>query len=85
MLVGARPGHTADALSCINMDQDPTAAKRIADIVGNGDGIIQPSDFAGIDLDGNQVHQQDDWDIFSSVKSASGSLTSSRSCRITRP
>ena len=30
--------------------------------------------FAGIDLDGNQVHQQDDWDIFSSVKSASGSL-----------
>jgi hypothetical protein len=29
-------------------------------ILGNGDGILTPSDFAGIDLDGNQVHQSDD-------------------------
>ena len=29
-------------------------------IIGNGDGILEPSDFAGIDLDGNQVHQRDD-------------------------
>ena len=29
-------------------------------IIGNGDGILQPSDFASVDLDGNQVHQSDD-------------------------
>lgn len=29
-------------------------------IIGNGDGVLEPSDFASVDLDGNQVHQADD-------------------------
>ncbi len=40
--------------------QGHDALMNLEGIIGNKDGILEPSDFAGIDLDGNQLHQSDD-------------------------
>lgn len=37
----------------------PANLQAIADVHGDGDGIVEPEDFAAIDLDGNQLHQLD--------------------------
>jgi len=68
MLTGARYGFAA--VSCLSMES-PDSLATIADLWGDGDGRIEASDFAGLDLDGNQVHQMDD---YSTSFSASGSL-----------
>ena len=51
------------ALNCNELDAPggvgANALLQLADFLGDGDGIIEPSDFAGIDLDGNQLHQMD--------------------------
>lgn len=59
---------------CLTMPIVPQAVKDIADINGNGDGIVQPEDFAGIDLDGNQLHQMDDYVAQSQQSSFNGTL-----------
>lgn len=61
LLTAARPGETLTAPSCQQFDTDPGSVLRIAELFGNGDGRIQPEDFTGIDLDGNQLHQLDDF------------------------
>jgi hypothetical protein len=40
--------------------QGHDALMALEPIIGNGDGILEPSDFASIDVDGGQVHQSDD-------------------------
>ena len=71
-LIGAnRRAVTTDALVCNFLDGAAPNMRVIDRIVGNNDGMLQPSDFTGIDLDGNQVHQMDD---FTSVGVLNGSL-----------
>jgi hypothetical protein len=40
--------------------QGADALKDLESVIGDNDGVLEPSDFASIDLDGNQVHNQDD-------------------------
>lgn len=58
------------APACHNLDQ-AASLLQTADFLGNGDGEVQPSDFSGIDLDANQVHQMDD---FTGPQADNGSL-----------
>lgn len=58
-LGGAGP---LDAARCVGLDLQgghPPNLQFIADFHGDGDGIVEPSDFAAVDLDGNLVHQKD--------------------------
>ncbi len=51
-----------DTARCVGLDIQggvPPNAQFIADLHGDGDGQVEPEDFAAIDLDGNRVHQSD--------------------------
>lgn len=48
-----------DPIQCGQMDF-PASLARLEQLHGDADGRIEPADFAGMDLDGNQVHQKDD-------------------------
>lgn len=70
----AAPEGSLAPVDCHQLDSPtggPVALLTLADLHGDGDGRVEPSDFAGIDLDGNQIHQMDDW---VNNTSASGSL-----------
>ncbi|HWQ28261.1 MAG TPA: Ig-like domain-containing protein [Dehalococcoidia bacterium] len=51
-----------DVARCVGLDLqggNPPNLQFVADFHGDGDGVVEPSDFAAIDLDGNRVHQND--------------------------
>ncbi len=60
VLTSTKPGASmVDALKCGQMHTQSQIVG-LADLHGDGDGRVEPDDFAGIDLDGNQIHQGDD-------------------------
>ncbi|HXF52250.1 MAG TPA: invasin domain 3-containing protein [Dehalococcoidia bacterium] len=62
LLVGTNPeAGQVDPVQCQQFDTAPSSLKRMDALLGDGDGRVEPTDFTAIDLDGNQVHQMDDW------------------------
>lgn len=71
LLAGSR-GMGLGAFSCEQFDSTPASVLAVADFAGDGDGVVEPDDFSSMDLDGNQIHQMDDYT--GSGSSDSGSL-----------
>jgi hypothetical protein len=59
VFAATKPGsYTTDPLQCQQYGV-PASVARMDALFGDGDGNVEPEDFASIDLDGNQVHQYD--------------------------
>ncbi len=50
-----------DQFDLPNADAGHISLMTVESFSGNNDGVLEPDDFSSMDLDGNQVHQMDDW------------------------